>query len=108
MGNKTLDELVMGFVAGVIDLGEQVAMCVWMRWKGITIFDWDGAEWWGILAGLQFTGEFLFIYWVFEHTTPARVTVSLYTSPFIVALILVTLGIFLVTPALAKKRTRVW
>ena len=112
MGNKALDKLAMGLLlglcmiwglqqvaikfalegispmmqAGLRSVGATVLLCLWMRWKGIRIFERDGAEWWGILAGILFTGEFLFIYWALEHTTTARGTVFLYTSPFIVAL----------------------
>lgn len=112
MGNKTLDKLAMGLLlglcmiwglqqvaikfalegispmmqAGLRSVGATILLCLWMRWKGIKIIERDGAEWWGILAGLLFTGEFLFIYWALEYTTTARGTVFLYTSPFIVAL----------------------
>lgn len=112
MGNKAIDKLAMGLLlglcmiwglqqvaikfalegispmmqAGLRSVGATVLLCLWMRWKGIRILERDGAEWWGILAGLLFTAEFLFIYWALEYTTTARGTVFLYTSPFIVAL----------------------
>jgi len=112
MGNKAIDKLAMGLLlglcmiwglqqvaikfalegispmmqAGLRSVGATVLLCLWMRWKGIRILERDGAEWWGILAGLLFTAEFLFIYWALEYTTTARGTVFLYTSPFVVAL----------------------
>lgn len=112
MGNKALDKLAITLLlglcmiwglqqvaikfalegispmmqAGLRSVGATVLLCCWMRWKGVKIFERDGTEWWGLLAGLLFTGEFLFIYWALEYTTTARGTVFLYTSPFIVAL----------------------
>lgn len=112
MGNKALDKLAITLLlglcmiwglqqvaikfalegispmmqAGLRSVGATVLLCLWMRWKGVKIFERDGTEWWGLLAGLLFTCEFLFIYWALEYTTTARGTVFLYTSPFIVAL----------------------
>ena len=60
-------------------------LSLWMRWKGIGIFQKDGAEWWGILAGLLFTAEFALLYWSLEYTTASRAIVFLYMSPFVVA-----------------------
>src|SRR6185436_6405290 len=42
----------------------------------------------GLLAGLLFAGEFCCIYLGLRETTASRLTVFLYTSPFVVALLL--------------------
>ena len=42
----------------------------------------------GLLAGALFAGEFICIYIGLQHTTASRLTVFLYTSPFVVALLL--------------------
>jgi drug/metabolite transporter (DMT)-like permease len=42
----------------------------------------------GLIAGLLFAGEFAFIYLGLQHTSASRLTVFLYTSPFVVALLL--------------------
>ena len=42
----------------------------------------------GLLAGALFAGEFTCIYIGLQHTTASRLTVFLYTSPFVVALLL--------------------
>ena len=44
--------------------------------------------WFGLLVGLLFAGEFVFIYLGLTHTSASRLTVFLYTSPFWVALLL--------------------
>src|SRR5450830_1136076 len=60
----------------------------WCRWRGVALFQRDGALGWGLLAGALFAGEFVCIYVGLQHTTASRLTVFLYTSPFWVALIL--------------------
>lgn len=72
--------------AGLRSVGATILLCLWMRWRGITIFERDGAEWWGVLACVLFSCEFIFLYWALEYTTTSRGVVFLYTSPFIVAL----------------------
>ncbi len=42
----------------------------------------------GLLVGLLFAAEFVFIYLGLQHTSASRLTVFLYTSPFWVALLL--------------------
>ena len=43
---------------------------------------------WGVMAGVLFTLEFLFISLALTYTSPSRLTIFLYTSPFVVALVL--------------------
>lgn len=72
--------------AGLRSIGATILLCLWMRWRGVKIFERDGTAWWGLLASLLFSGEFLLLYWALEYTTTSRGVVFLYTSPFIVAL----------------------
>ncbi|MGB0466484.1 MAG: DMT family transporter [Pontibacterium sp.] len=72
--------------AGLRSIGATVLLCLWMRVRGIRIFESDGTGYWGLLAGLLFAGEFLLLYWSLEYTTASRAIVFLYTSPFVVAL----------------------
>jgi drug/metabolite transporter (DMT)-like permease len=50
------------------------------------IFEIDGAEAAGALAGALFTAEFIALYESLRFTTAARATVFLYAAPFLVAL----------------------
>lgn len=68
--------------------GATVLLWLWCRRRGVALFARDGTLWPGLLAGLLFAGEFTGIYLGLMHTTASRLTVFLYTSPFVVALLL--------------------
>jgi len=68
--------------------GATVLLWLWCQWRGVPLFTRDGTLRAGLLAGLLFAGEFAFIYLGLMHTTASRLTVFLYTSPFVVALLL--------------------
>ena len=68
--------------------GATVLLLLWSRWRGVPLFARDGTLKAGLLAGLLFAGEFAFIYLGLQHTSASRLTVFLYTSPFVVALLL--------------------
>ena len=74
------------FQAGLRSVGACILLWLWMRWRGIPLFRRDGSLWVGILVGLLFAGEFLFLYWGLVHTGASRAVLFLYTAPFIVAL----------------------
>jgi len=61
---------------------------LWCRGRGIALFNRDGSLLPGLLAGSLFAGEFVCIYMGLQHTSASRLTVFLYTSPFVVALLL--------------------
>jgi drug/metabolite transporter (DMT)-like permease len=61
---------------------------VWCRVRKVPLFTRDGTLKAGLLAGLLFAGEFSCIYLGLRDTTASRLTVFLYTSPFVVALLL--------------------
>jgi len=98
----TLDSVSPIMQAALRSIGAVLLLCVWMRWKNIPIFQRDGAEWWGIVAGLLFTAEFALLYWSLEFTTASRAIVFLYLSPFVVAL-----GMHLLVPSERLKLLQV-
>ncbi|SFT91714.1 DMT family transporter [Mesorhizobium sp. YR577] len=54
----------------------------WCRWRGIALFEKDGTLAAGILVGVLFGLEFLFLYIGLDHTTVARNTLLVNTMPF--------------------------
>ena len=68
--------------------GATVLLLVWCAWRGVPLFQRDGTLKAGLLTGVLFAGEFACIYLGLMHTTASRLTVFLYTSPFVVALLL--------------------
>jgi drug/metabolite transporter (DMT)-like permease len=63
-------------------------LLVWARLRGISLFDRDGTLWAGLGAGVMFSAEFAFIYAGLAHTAASRMTVFIYTTPCITALML--------------------
>jgi len=58
----------------------------WARVRGIALFRGDGTLWAGLVTGLLFAGEFLFIYAGLGHTGASRMVVFVYLSPCLTAL----------------------
>ena len=81
-----LDSVSPIMQAAIRSIGALLLLFIWMRCKRIPIWQRDGAELWGLLAGLLFTAEFALLYLALEYTTASRATVFLYTSPFVVAI----------------------
>lgn len=98
----TLDSVSPMMQAALRSIGAIVLLSLWMRFKGIPIFQRDGAEWWGILAGSLFAAEFALLYWALEFTTASRATVFLHISPFVVAL-----GMHFLVPTERLRRLQV-
>lgn len=69
-------------------VGATALLGVWCAVRGIKLFERDGTLPAGILAGSLFAAEFACIYLGLRDTTASRLTVFLYTSPFVVALLL--------------------
>ncbi|HSH90474.1 MAG TPA: DMT family transporter [Ramlibacter sp.] len=69
-------------------IGATVLLWLWCVVRGVKLFEKDGTLRAGLLAGALFAGEFSCIYLGLRDTTASRLTVFLYTSPFIVALLL--------------------
>ena len=53
----------------------------WAHWRGIALFAQDRSLRPGMLAGLLFALEFVFIFVGIDHTTVSRMVVFLYTAP---------------------------
>jgi drug/metabolite transporter (DMT)-like permease len=68
--------------------GATMLLGAWCAWRGVRLFERDGTLAAGLLAGLLFAGEFTCIYLGLRDTAASRLTVFLYTSPFVVALLL--------------------
>ena len=63
-------------------------LMVWCLWRRVRLFERDGTLGPGLLAGGLFAAEFCCIYLGLQYTSASRLTVFLYTSPFVVALLL--------------------
>jgi len=63
-----------------------VLLVVWARLRGIALFGADGTLRAGIVAGLLFAGEFVFIYGGLAHTNASRMSVFIYLTPPLTAL----------------------
>jgi drug/metabolite transporter (DMT)-like permease len=68
--------------------GATALLWLWCALRGVKLFQADGTLQAGLLAGALFTAEFSCIYLGLRDTTASRLTVFLYTSPFVVALLL--------------------
>lgn len=58
----------------------------WAALRGVPLFRRDGTLGYGLLIGLLFAGEFVFIYLGLTLTTASRAILFVYTAPFVVAL----------------------
>ena len=68
--------------------GATVLLLLWCAARRVPLSVRDGTLRPGLLAGLLFAAEFACIYLGLRDTTASRLTVFLYTSPFVVALLL--------------------
>src|SRR6187402_3369775 len=68
--------------------GATALLWFWCVWRKVDLFSRDGTLKPGLLAGALFAAEFSCIYLGLRDTTASRLTVFLYTSPFVVALLL--------------------
>lgn len=84
----TVGEVPPLWQASIRFAGATALLWAWCAARGVRLFARDGTLGAGLLAGLLFTGEFTGIYLGLRDTTASRLTVFLYTSPFVVALLL--------------------
>ena len=68
--------------------GATALLWLWCAVRRVKLFERDGTLRAGLLAGVLFAGEFSCIYLGLRDTTASRLTVFVYTSPFVVALLL--------------------
>lgn len=72
--------------AGLRSLVAAALLLLWCRLRGEPLFRVDGSGAYGLLIGLMFASEFVFIYWGLAFTTASRSVIFLYSAPFFVAL----------------------
>jgi drug/metabolite transporter (DMT)-like permease len=85
---STVGEVPPLWQAAIRFAGATVLLWLWCRIRRVPLFARDATLRPGLLAGLLFAGEFTCIYLGLRDTTASRLTVFLYTSPFVVALLL--------------------
>lgn len=85
---STVDEVPPMWQASLRFAGAVVLLWLWCQWRRVPLFQSDGTLRAGLVAGLLFAAEFAFIYIGLMYTSASRLTVFLYTSPFVVALLL--------------------
>ena len=71
--------------AGLRSIGAGVLVWGWSLLRGVPLFERRDPHGAGLLVGLLFAAEFMFIYWGLVYTTASRAVILLYTSPFVVA-----------------------
>ncbi len=84
----TVTEVPPLWQAAIRMTGATAMLWLWCVVRRIKLFERDGTLVGGLLAGFLFAGEFTCIYIGLQYTTASRLTVFLYTSPFVVALLL--------------------
>ncbi len=83
-----VDEVPPLWQAAIRFAGATALLWAWCVWRKVPLFARDGTLRAGLLAGLMFAAEFTCIYLGLRDTTASRLTVFLYTSLFVVALLL--------------------
>jgi len=79
--------------AGLRSILAIVLLLAWAAYRKIALWERDGTLWPGVLAGLLFGGEFVFIYAGLEHTAASRMVVFIYLAP-----VLTALGLYMTVP----------
>ncbi len=75
--------LMQGAIRSILATALLVA---WARMRGIALLERDGTLRAGVIAGLLFAGEFVFIYAGLAYTTASRIVVFIYLTPSLTAL----------------------
>ena len=84
----TVAEVPPMWQASIRMSGAVVLLWLWCRARGVALFERDGTLAGGMLVGALFAGEFVCIYLGLQYTSASRLTVFVYTAPFVVALLL--------------------
>ena len=82
----TANDISLVMQAGIRSIVATVLVLGWAASKRIALWERDGTLWPGVIAGLLFGGEFVFIYAGLEHTAASRMVVFIYLAPVITAL----------------------
>ncbi len=75
------------FFAGLRSVGAVVCVGLWLWWRGIPLRFPNGALVAGIIAGVCFAAEFLFLFIALDLTTVARSGIMFYSMPLWMAVI---------------------
>ena len=81
-------EVSLVMQAGIRSIVATLLLLAWARVRGIPLFDRDGTLGAGIVAGLLFAGEFLLIYGGLGHTNASRMSIFVYLTPPLTALLM--------------------
>lgn len=73
------------FQSGLRSVVATALLLAWVRWQGTALWNRDGTLWPGVLAGLLFAAEFVFIFAGLAVTDAARMVVFVYLAPCITA-----------------------
>jgi len=74
------------FQAGLRSAGSALLVWAWSAHRGVRLFTRDGTLGLGLVIGVLFAAEFVFLYWSLVFTSASRAVLFLYMSPFVVAL----------------------
>ncbi len=85
---STVGEVPPLWQASLRFIGATALLLLWCAARGVRLFARDGTLRAGLLAGALFSGEFACLYLGLRDTAASRLTVFLYTSPFVVAILL--------------------
>jgi drug/metabolite transporter (DMT)-like permease len=80
------DQISPLFHAGIRSLGAVLVLLIWVHFRRINIWQRDGSLVLGIVIGVLFGLEFLFLFAGFSMTSASRGTLLLYTASFFVAI----------------------
>ena len=82
----TAPDVSLVMQSGVRSIVATALLLVWASYRKMSLWGSDGTLWPGVLAGLLFGGEFVFIYAGLEHTAASRMVVFIYLAPVLTAL----------------------
>ena len=82
----TANDISLVMQAGIRSVVATVLVLGWAASRRIALWERDGTLWPGVIAGLLFGGEFVFIYAGLEHTAASRMVVFIYLAPVVTAL----------------------
>jgi len=74
------------FYAGLRSVAAMLPVALWMHWRGLPLRIEPGTVGAGLLIGLAFSSEFLFLFLALDLTTVVRTTIIFYSMPVWLAL----------------------
>ena len=89
----TAGDVSLVMQAGIRSIVATLLVLAWAAYRKTALWERDGTLWPGVLAGLLFGGEFVFIYAGLGHTAASRMVVFIYLAP-----VLTALGLHLTVP----------